>query len=57
MKKQKKGVSQNLPTEKDTNQTRKVSMFKKSSDFDRIDRINPFTQMSSNPSGGYGKKK
>lgn len=33
----------------DTDQTRIVSMFKESSDFDRIEEINPFTQMQSNP--------
>ena len=41
----------------DTNQTRKVSMFKRSSNFDRIKSIDPFTQMKSNPSCGSGKKR
>lgn len=34
-----------------TNEKRTVSMVKRSSDFDRIDKINPFTQMKSNPCG------
>jgi len=40
----------------DTNETRKVSMVMKSSDFDRIKKIDPFTQMKSNPCG-TGKKR
>ena len=32
-------------------QTRPMGLFKKSSDFDGIEEINPFTQMESNPKG------
>lgn len=31
------------------NQTRTVGLMKKSSDFDRIEQVNPFTKMASNP--------
>jgi len=47
--------SVDLPTESDTNQTRKVGMMKKSSDFDRNEKENPFTKMQSNPCGGKRK--
>lgn len=61
MKQKSKGSSKpsvELPAKSDTNQTRKVGMVKKSSDFDRNDKISPFTQMASNPcGGGYGKGK
>ena len=40
----------------ETNETRKVSMFKRSSNFDQIKAIDPFTQMKSNPCG-TGKKR
>lgn len=40
----------------ETNQTRTVGMFKKSSDFDRILKMDPFTKMKSNPCG-TGKKR
>ena len=55
MKQKPKGSSKpstNTPTKDDTNQSRKVGMMKQSSDFDRSERINPFTQMSSNPCSG-----
>ena len=58
-------LSSEMPTEKDinqkrsvevspedTNQQRKVGMFQPSSDFDVIDKINPFLQGESNPCGG-----
>jgi len=49
-KKHKASPSENLPSQEDLNQTRKVGMFKESSLFDdRIEEINPFTQMASNP--------
>jgi hypothetical protein len=37
----------------DTNQVREEGMVLKSSDFDENDRINPFTQMETNPCGGH----
>lgn len=40
-----------LPSKDDTNQTREVGMFKKSSDFDSLDQLNPFVGMASNPCG------
>ena len=40
----------------ETNEKRKVAMFKRSSNFDRIKAIDPFTQMKSNPCGA-GKKR
>jgi hypothetical protein len=43
------------PSEADTNQTRKSDMILKSSDFDHFDKINPFTQMESNPCGSKSK--
>lgn len=33
----------------DTNETREVGLMKLSSDFDRIEQIDPFCQMSHNP--------
>lgn len=36
----------------DTNQSRTVGMFKKSSDFDSLNQENPFTKFASNPCGG-----
>lgn len=41
-----------LPTVKDTNQTRTVGMPLESSDFDKLDQKNPFVRMESNPCGG-----
>ena len=40
----------------DPNQSRSVGMFKESSNFDRIDRENPFVGMASNPCGGSSRK-
>jgi len=34
-----------VPTEEQVNQKRTVKMFMESSDFDRIEEINPFTKM------------
>ncbi len=52
-----KKVDAGLPTKSTTNQTRKLGMVKQSSDFDRIDRENPFVGMASNPcSYSKGKK-
>lgn len=45
-------VELRLPTEEETNQKREVSMFLKSSNFDNLDRENPFVRMESNPCGG-----
>ena len=33
----------------DTNETREVGLMKRSSDFDRIEQMDPFCQMSHNP--------
>jgi hypothetical protein len=58
-KKPNDSVEVSLPSEKDNNQSRTVGLEKKSSDFDRIEEINPFTQMSSNPCGSspsHGRK-
>lgn len=55
MKKKLEDVSKvevELPTEKDTLQTKQVGMFKQSSDFDSLDQLNPFVGMASNPCGG-----
>lgn len=49
-------LADNLPTESDTNQTRTVSMFLKSSDFSDLDRENPFVRMASNPACGSKEK-
>ena len=40
------------PSESDTNQSRKVGMFKASSNFDQFNEMNPFVGMESNPCGG-----
>ena len=58
-------LSSEMPTEKDinqkrtvevspedTNQQRKVGMFLAESDFDTIEKINPFLQGKTNPCGG-----
>ena len=50
-KKQEDSVSV-YPTTEETNQSRTVGMFLASSNYDRFDEINKFTQMSSNPCGG-----
>lgn len=58
MKQKQRGSSKpesHVPTKEQTNQSRKVGMMKGSSDFDRNEKINPFTQMSSNPCGGRKK--
>lgn len=34
-----------------TNQSRRIGMFQKSSDFDQFSEENPFTKMASNPCG------
>lgn len=46
-----------LSFDHDTNQTRTVGMPLRSSDFDHIDKIDPFTQMDSNPCGEHKEKK
>ena len=38
-----------MDLEFDTNQTRTVGMVLRRSDYDRIEEINPYTQMASNP--------
>lgn len=50
-------IELNFPSEKDTNQTREIGMFKKSSDFDNLDKQNPFAGMESNPCGGHATGK
>ena len=39
------------PARNNQTQTRPMLLFETSSDFDRIEEINPFTQMASNPKG------
>ena len=41
----------NWPDNEQTNQSRKVGTLLAKNDFDENDRINPFTQMESNPKG------
>lgn len=51
-----KKVATGLPTKSDNEQTRKVGMMKQSSDFDRIEKENPFVGMKSNPGHHGGRK-
>lgn len=48
-RKKKSKLSSGTPGSEDINQTRRVGLPTRRSDFDRIEQINPFTRMSSNP--------
>lgn len=39
------------PARNNQTQTRPMGLFEESSDFDRIEEVNPFTRMASNPAG------
>lgn len=42
-------LSSGVPSSDEINQTRKLGLPVRRNDFDRIEKLNPFTQMSSNP--------